>query len=633
MKKSLKFLYLLLILPIISCFGLSGCTFVPTDWNINDGFDTEDYVPPNYDFKISALENEIKVTASNIGSYGEEAKLVALPIYQYLYDEETKGLAEETSATPIEIDNYQGGTNKEFKFNRYFNDDCDGIYYKYFIISDSDEILAGPMFCTEIEPIFKHEVPIKPVNKKGITCEDIFDPVVTDLGCSYTEINFVIETAIVPNERCVNGKPVKINWEEKTNDSGQLTISAEGRSYKVDYLDYNGERYYFRLDSFKYYDKLIKEFTDRNVIMTLILLLPNILDQYAQPYYLKYPNTEATTAFMQPNTSNKYGAGYWGAFMEFMAKRYSSENSPYGYVQSYILGNEIDGSFHYNAIVGPGQAAPLLEDYMEEHEREMRISNQAIKKYHPNNQIYISLTHFWSSRYEDYSTKDIVDYITAKTLKQGNYDYGLTVHPYGVNLSKPEFWKGDLATSGFNGSLNTTFITWSNLEVLQLYLEQSSKMCNGKVRSVYITEGGVASSSSGELKELTKLQQCAGVAYLYYKAAHLSCVKAVSYYRLLDNVDDGAYFGLLNGNWQKKPAYNVWKYIDTQYSFDVSNQYLKYIEWTTMEGWSSITHSVETGLVNSYKDTMPLVESRFDWDSVWNEDLIMVRHIDEPFYG
>lgn len=632
MKKSLRLLYLLLIFPLLSCFSLAGCSFIPVDWNINDGFDNDNYIPPDYSFNISATSNNIVIDAKNIGDYGEEAKIVALPIYEYLYDEETKGLAEETSATPIELASYECGTTKQFVFDRYINETSDAIYYKYFVLSDSDEILAGPMFCTEIEPIFKHEVPIKPVNKKGITCEDIFDPVVTDLGCSYTEINFVIDAIIVPNERFVNGKVVDINWEENTNANGELTISAEGRSYVVDYLDYNGERYYFRLASFEYYDKLIKEFTDRDVIMTLILLLPNVLDQYIQPYFLKYPNTEATTTFMQPNTSNKYGAGYWGALMEFLAKRYSSENSEYGYVQAYILGNEIDGSFHYNAIVGPGQAAPLLEDYMEEYEREMRISNQAIKKYHPNNQIYISLTHFWNSSYEDYVAKEIVDYLTAKTLRQGNYDFGLTVHPYGVSLTKPEFWKGDLATNGFNGSLNSTYITWSNLEVLQLYLEQPSKLCNGKVRSVYITEGGVASSSSGELKEITKMQQAAGVAYLYYKATQLSCVKAVSYYRLLDNIGDGAYFGLLNGNWQKKPAYDVWKYIDTQYSFDVSMPYLKYIEWTTMDGWTSITHSVETD-VTSYKDTMKLVESKFDWDTNWNEDLIMVRNIDEPFYG
>ena len=51
-----------------------------------------------------------------------------------------------------------------------------------------------------------------------------------------------------------------------------------------------------------------------------------------------------------------------------------------------------------------------------------------------------------------------------------------------------------------------------------------------------------------------------------------------------------------------------------------------------MDGWTSITHSVETD-VTSYKDTMKLVESKFDWDANWNEDLIMVRYIDEPFYG
>ncbi len=199
MKKSLRLLYLLLIFPLLSCFSLAGCSFIPVDWNINDGFDNDNYIPPDYSFNISATSNNIVIDAKNIGDYGEEAKIVALPIYEYLYDEETKGLAEETSATPIELASYECGTTKQFVFDRYFNETSDAIYYKYFVLSDSDEILAGPMFCTEIEPIFKHEVPIKPVNKKGITCEDIFDPVVTDLGCSYTEINFVIDAIIVPN--------------------------------------------------------------------------------------------------------------------------------------------------------------------------------------------------------------------------------------------------------------------------------------------------------------------------------------------------------------------------------------------------------------------------------------------------
>ncbi len=628
MKNFVKKLLLIFMLPVVASFGLTGCSFGEFDFDINAGYDEGDIVLPDYDFAISATLDEIVVSASNIGEIGETAKLVALPSHQYLYGEDVHGLAEETSATPIEIDEYDCGTEKDFAFERYFDGKTDGIYFKYYILSESDEILAGPMFCTEIEPLFKHEVPIVPVNKKGITCEDIYDPVVTDLGCSYTEINFLVDSMIVPNERMVNGKVVPILWEEGTNANGEMTISADGRTEVVDFLDLSGTRYYFRVGAFKYYDNLIGAFTARNVIMTLILLLPNVTDQYIQPYFLKYPATKDVKTYLQPNTSNQYGAGYWAAFMEFMANRYSKENTPYGYVQAYILGNEIDFSSIYNAITGPGQPPLSLEDYVEEFEREMRISNQALKKYHASSQVFVSLTHFWAARQEEYAPKEIVDYLTLKTLRQGNYDYGLTVHPYGVNLANPEFWKGDLATAGLNGSLNTHYITWTNLEVLQLYLEQPSKMCNGKVRSVYITEGGVSSSSSGELKELTKMQQAAGVAYLYYKATQLSCVKAVSYYRLVDNAGDGAYFGLLNGKWQKKPAYNVWKYIDTQYSFDVSREYLQYIEWVTMDGMTSIPHGVEFD-VSEYKDTMKLVESRFNWEENWNEDLIVVRWVDE----
>ena len=627
MKKILRAFCIFCLLPLVGCFGLSGCSLFDNDWDINDGYDEEDYIPPDYDFNISASLNEMTISVSNVGEYGQSSTIVALPSYQYLYGEDSNGLAEETSATPIEIATYECGTSKEITFERYFNSVEDGIYYKYYVLSDSDEVLAGPMFCTEIEPLFKQDTPIKPFNKKGITCEDIYDNVVMDLGCSYTEINFLVDNTIVPNERVVNGKTVKIDWVESVDEKGQTIITADGRREVVEYMDYNGTRYYFRTGAFTHYDTVIDAFTERGVIMTLILLLPYNKDQYAQPYYLKYPNTVNARTYVQPNTSNKYGAGYWGALMEFLARRYSYEQGSRGYVQAYILGNEIDLSTSWNAIVGPGQAALSLEDYVEEFEREMRISNQAIKKYRADNEVYVSITHYWQTRGEEYSPKEILDYLTIKTNKQGNYDYGITIHPYGVNLKNPEFWKGDLA-KGVNGALNTPYITWTNLEVIQLYLEQPSKLYNGKVRSVYITEGGVASNSSGDLKEKTKMQQAAGVAYLYYKATQLSCVKAVSYYRLLDNPGDGAYFGLLNGNWQQKPAYKVWKYIDTQYSFDVSNDYLQYIEWTTTDGMSTIPHGVEFD-VETFKDTMKMVESRFNWDEHWDEDLIIRRQIEE----
>ena len=80
MKKSLKFLCLLFIIPFLGCFTLTGCTLGDFEWDINDGFDTEEYIPPDYDFTISAESDSIKIYLSNIGEYGQNATLVALPI-------------------------------------------------------------------------------------------------------------------------------------------------------------------------------------------------------------------------------------------------------------------------------------------------------------------------------------------------------------------------------------------------------------------------------------------------------------------------------------------------------------------------------------------------------------------------
>lgn len=628
MKRVLKYLCLLLIFPLVGCLGLTGCSFDVQDWDINDGFDKEDYIPPEYDFDISATLDEITVKVSDIGYEGEVANLVALPSYQYLFGEEVKGLSEATSATPIVLGEYECGTSQTITFDRYINGDCDGVYYKYFILSDADEILAGPMFCTEIEPLYKHDELITPVNKKGVTSEDSYNPYISDLKCSYTALNFVVDNMFVPNEIYENGKIIPLEYEE-TTENGKTYICSKGSTpAEVEYVDFLGKRYYFRPEEFARYDSIIKAYSDDNVKVTLIVLLRYIDNQYAQPYFLKYPGTNNAKSYIQPNTSNEYGAGYWGALMEFLGRRYSQENSPYGNIESYVLGNEIDLSTSWNSIVAPGQAALSLEDYVEEYEREMRISNQALKKYYQGNQVLVSITHFWSARGEEYAPKEILDYMTIKTNKQGNYDYGFAVHPYGVTLNVADFWRSDLASPGFNGSLNTSYITWSNLEVLQLYLEQSSKLCNGKIRNVFLTEGGVSSSRDGNMSGITKMQQAAGVAYLYYKSVQLSCIKAIIYYRLMDHDGDGAYFGLINLAGQTKPAYEVWKYIDTQYSYDISRPYLKQIQWVTRENGKVIYHGVNFD-VNEYRDTMKLINSRFDWDTRWNEDLVQTRWTDD----
>ena len=95
----------------------------------------------------------------------------------------------------------------------------------------------------------------------------------------------------------------------------------------------------------------------------------------------------------------------------------------------------------------------------------------------------------------------------------------------------------------------------------------------------------------------TKLnEQAATVAYAYYKAANLSCIKSFNYYRLKDfstEAKNGLTCGLIKTNGKKKPAYTVYKNINK--SKTAASKYLKYISFkkngTTrkknLKSWSS----------------------------------------------
>lgn len=619
-------------LIIILTVCLAGCSLF--DWNtdIDDGFDRDEVIATEYDFTITASLDTITVSASSIGEYGNQAKLVALPPYKYLYTETVHGLSQNIDEKPIVIDSYDCGTSAVISFERYV-DDVDYSYYKYFFVDDANNVLAGPMYCTEIQPLYTHESPIDSPGIKGVTSEDVQAYEVMDLGCTSTALNMLTERLVVPNELDHNGEWIELEYTESIDAQGNLMVERVGSGLveRVEKVQHNGKTYYMRLDEVEYFDKTIRFYTQNNVRVTLILLQRNIQNALIQPSALLYPNTENANTFVQINTSNELGAGYWGAIMEFLANRYSQsdnrETAKYGVVESYVLGNEIDLSGSWNAIV-PVDHPPLdLEDYVEEYERIMRIGNTAIKKYYGGNKVLASITHHWCSKGGEYAPKDILDSMTKKTIRQGNYDYGFAVHPYGADLQLPNFWAVDPYYWEMSGNLNTSKITWSNLEVLQLYLEQPSKLCNGEIRSVYLTEGGVSSGSATD--SVAQQQQCAGIAYAYYKASQLSCVKAFIYFRLIDNRRDGTQFGLIRSDGILKESYNLYKFIDTQYTDQVAAPYLRLISWNSKENGQSIPHGQDIGNVQSYFDTMALFKSQFDWASHWDESKFIVRHVDE----
>lgn len=661
MKKSLIRIFALILLGILACGVLSGCFLfrIPED-DIDDGYDDpDDYEEPNHVFEVSCREDTTTITLSDVGYYGDTARLVYLKPYEYLEGEGQTGISTIKNVTPTFVGEYKCGTEATFDINRYNDDGYDTVYCKFYVVQGVN-IVAGPIYPTEIQPKNDHDEVVKVNGIKGLMMDFPYEDEVSKLGCEHVQLNCLASDMIVPLETVdENTKEVTpIEYEEHLDGDGKGYIIGPkgGRQYVESYL-HNGKKYYFRSKAWSlegktcshtldYYDRLISRYTRENVKVTLIVLVWINLNQYAEPYFLTYEAARTSTkaTYYAVNTSNPYGAEYWAAFLEFISDRYSredsKENAQYGSVESYIIGNEIDQFSSWNAMVDLNKHEALtIDDYCTEFERTLRISNQALKKSNSRNVPLVPLTHFWmaSGSPNDYKPKEIFDFLSLKTKKEGNYNWGLAIHPYGADLTVVDFWNNDIG-KGVSGSLNTEKITWTNLEVLQLYLEQPIKLCNGNVRDVYVTEGGVTSSDSRKNDAQyakTKNQQAAGIAYAYYKSTQLSCIKALNYWRLCDHQVEGAYFGLMTEDGIYKPSYYVWKYIDTQYTWTVTDPYLEYIVWSDYENGVLKSYGYGLGTTEvgpldfEWRYAMGIRKSNFDWNAHWDESKIVVRQADE----
>lgn len=661
MKKKILRIVSMLLLVVVAGALLAGCAlFNFVEYDPDEGYD-EEVVEENFDFVVTCSKETTTIKLHNIGPYGDVAQLVYLKPYEYLYGEAETGIVEEANATPTVVATYECGTEATFTISRHTEaertnpNDYDTVYCKFYVVGNNKAIIAGPIYPTEIEPMLTHDEVIQTKGIKGIFTDWGQEQEIINLGVEHTETNLLATAMIVPLETYdeETGEITPINYEEHLNGDGKgyiinldATTSGDRRPQYVEAYWHNGTKYYFRTADWNgyfcnlnFYDNLISWYTRYHVKTTLIVLVQLEQNQYILPYFLTYPTARKNANYGAVNTSNKYGAEYWAAFMEFLSYRYAQEetweDAEFGTVETYVMGNEIDQSNSWNSLIDPNKHTMLeVGPYTVEHERMLRITNASFKSVYARNTALVSFTQWWNSSggIYDYHPKDIFDYLSAKTKREGNYEWGLVAHPHGYCSGSDGFWNKDIA-SGVTGALNTPRITWTNLEVLQLYLEQPTKLCFGKVRDVYLTEGGISSNSRAEQTSYTDHQQAAGIAYAYYKATQLSCIKAMNYYRLQDHpleVTWGDYFfGLRTTTGVAKSAYYVYKFIDTQYTFEVSKPYLQYITWTKSENGSLVPYGEKMGNVFTYQDTMPLLVSLFDWSTHWDESKIIVRETDQ----
>ena len=634
---------------IMLCFGFAVLGLLSSfacSCGFSKGGDDSDLIPDDAQSKISAISSvnsntiEIKLSSDSKLVGTSNVKVVALKAYQYLEGDNFAGLSQDIiDLDDIEnytIGDYTLGSEKTISFDRY--DDMgesagyDNLYNKYYLVHE-DRIVKGPIYATEIEAKYNETPVLNIKSKKGLFAEWNGFSTYKDLGASHTVINFPIETLIHPNELFEDGVEVP------------LEISEQDKAKYIEFVS-NGKTYYFKKNLVEQWDKEIKDYYSQGSQITAIIVArPNSNEEQFPQKFTYAPYSTQGTKMMGLNTSNSYGFNYYVALIEFLANRYSENNFAKGYISNYVIGNEIDYAKDYNRISAK-QAS--LDTYMEEYSRLMRLCNLATRKYSKNITVAFPTTQAWAQRgytligdqVQAYVPKQMIEWLNVKTKMEGDYNWGLSPHVYGYHLPQAGVYyldtyknpktilgSGDMVggiNAGMTNDYNTTSkITFSNLELLDDYLNQDSLKYGDTARSVYLTESGVSSFWNGEPYGGENIQ-AATIASVYYKISQLDSIKSFSYYRAFDNkteADAYALFGLLksdykeNATYEAKPAYEVYKYIDTQYSKVVAEKYLKYIEYFDK---NQNLQKYGEGF-NSYEDLLNIFDTNHVFDFDWGK--------------
>lgn len=336
--------------------------------------------------------------------------------------------------------------------------------------------------------------------------------------------------------------------------------------------NFEGEDFYLKKDYIQSLDNRVKSLSDNKVEVAAILIMYKTdLTLDTPNEFIVHPDSDNSGTVYAFNTKNDIGIKYYKAITNFLAERYTREDQQYGRIMNYIVGNEIGQNRVWNNM-GP----KLLADYVKDYERTLRLTNTIVKSNCKEARVNISLDHFWYANTSpdslwSYDNKAIVDTLNGYVKAGGNFGWNIAFHPYPENLFDPRFWEDTTATDSFL----TYRITFKNLDVLVRYMQQPEFLYNGQQRHIILSEQGFHTAGTPD----GQLVQAAAYAYAYYRVKFLPGIDSFILHRHVDHSQEG---GLNLGLWtnapgeicspgEKKVIYDVFKYIDTERSLEVTD--------------------------------------------------------------
>ena len=402
---------------------------------------------------------------------------------------------------------------------RFFGE-ADGIYSRFEVFFKGEK-LPGVCYVTDISPdVPENTMPYPTVN----TIKTLAAPAFLN-----DELNI--------QQGLMNISIAQIMASRETEDT-------------IPYV-FNGKTYYFIRSAVEAVDAQMK-----GVPFTTMILLnapkgwgsreeKALLDKVIHPRF----DWDFPSAFISAfDTEREEGFGYYGAFVEFLAERYTRPDGKYGRAVGAIISNEVNSQYIW------GNAGEMTAgDYMEEYTQAMRFAWICGQKHCSHFRVYISLDHFWCGvnfsanepkRY--YSGRSLVELLNGLSLRDGNFGWGIAHHPYPEDLNFPDFWND--RSPRF--ALDTYRITFKNIEFLEAFLAQEKYLYRGKSRRVVFSEQGF-NSQNGHFKDITEKQAAAAFVLAYMKSRNMGIVDLMTHHACVDNPHE---FGLNLGIFRYDPT-------------------------------------------------------------------------------
>ncbi|MFG1912125.1 DUF5722 domain-containing protein [Kribbella sp. NPDC048928] len=450
--------------------------------------------------------------------------------------------------------------------SRHRGDGTDNLYAQFTATVDAVAV-GAPHFADDVQFKAPNTSPFPQVlDKKGLQVQMSDDA--ESLGVQHAAINLDL-AAIMLNK--------------KTSDQN-ITFSSGGNDY------------YFDAAAVAALDTQIKAVSDNGTLVNLIVLL----------YRHDNDPNSAAGILIHPDASREAGAGpvygfntataegmrYTTAAMEFIASRWSRTDEKFGRAVGFIVGNEVDAQWIWS-----NSGEKTIDQFLNDYSRALRVMSLASRKYYDKARTYISLTQHWSipagaNSTRFYPAKDVIDTLNAVSKADGDFPWFIAYHPYPQDLFKPDFWNDTEATD----SVDTKLITFKNVQVLPRYLASSDLLYKGEPRRIILSEQGCHTPGNGRNLSLdAEKLQAACFAYAYYKIRFLPSIDSFILHRHVDHqLEGGLNLGLWTSDYstdnpnaplRQKYSYNVFKYIDTARSLEVTDFAKKIIG---IDDWSQV---------------------------------------------